>query len=387
MSSFPLGRRAFLAAAAAGSLAAQPDGTPPPGPTGPVRILPDRPTLLMGDEAAITGGVRPGLVSHGCKRLQVRNWSAAGDSFSWQVEAPAAGEYDVTALAKGKGATLLFDCGGRRAEVDSPAGEFASLVNSTGAGYVIITTSHAGHYFPAPVQAIDRILPGRTAGRDLVRDWIEELGAYGIRLMLYYHVGHDDWRQPGGWWQATGWDPKNPRRYLDHWLAITTEVGRRYGRGLAGWFFDDGCIYYPLNPDFRRLTAAAKAGNPDRVVCYNPWVLPRLTDFQDYLCGEGYEFLKSWDGLPADGTGIYTAGPHKGLQAHTNFILESDWPHSRLDTPIPPPRYRRDRFIADMKAGIAHGVVPSVNLEIYQDGGIGEASLEFMAALKREIKG
>jgi hypothetical protein len=95
-----------------------------------------------------------------------------------------------------------------------------------------------------------------------------------------------------------------------------------YGKDLAGWFFDDGCVYYPLNPDFRRLTEAAKTGHAGRLVCYNPWVLPRMTDFQDYLCGGGYDFLKFWDGLPADGTGIYTSGPHKGLQAHTNFVLE-----------------------------------------------------------------
>ena len=27
--------------------------------------------------------------------------------------------------------------------------------------------------------------------------------------------------------------------------------------------------------------------------------------------GEGYDFLKLWDGLPADGTGICTSGPYK----------------------------------------------------------------------------
>lgn len=485
MNSTAFNRRSFLAGVAGlatcGNLVAQGNGTPPPGPSGPVSVKPDRPTLLLGDEAALTGALKPGIVGNGCKRLQVRNWNAAADSFTWQVDVPASGEFNVTALTKSKGAVLELKSGDQRIERpvstawdridmgslkltrglheirlratrpsermeiyslelikpdferkllrqahemrsdtawmrkakyglqfhwtsmsaprrgerkpyaeacrDFPAKQFASLVNSTGAGYVIITTSHAQHYFPAPIQAIDRIKPGRTSERDLVRDWIEALGAYGIKLMLYYHVGHDDWKQPDGWWRATGYDPKNPKLFLENWTAITSEVGRRYGKGLAGWFFDDGCVYYPLNPDFRRLTAAAKTGNPGRLVCYNPWVLPRLTDFQDYLCGEGYDFLKSWDGLPAGGTGIYAAGPHKGLQAHTNFILESDWPHSRLNTEIRPPRYPRDQFIADMKAGIAHGVVPSVNLEIYQDVGIGDASQALMAALKREVKG
>jgi hypothetical protein len=40
-----------------------------------------------------------------------------------------------------------------------------------------------------------------------------------------------------------------------------------------------------------------------------------------------------------------------------------------------------------MKAGIAHGIVPSVNLEIYQDIGVGDASLEYMKAVKAEVKG
>jgi hypothetical protein len=479
-----LNRRAFLAAAAGFAathrLAAQGNGTPAPGPSGPIRIKSDRPTLLMGDEAKITGGPRPGIVGDGCKRLQVRNWSKPDDSFTWQVDAPASGEFHVTALTKSKGAAIELAYDGRKIERpvstawdridmgqvkltkgvheislrasqpvpdmefysleliapdlngklqkqvkemrsntawmrhakygvqlhwtslsaprqgerkpyadavrDFPAKEFAAIANAAGAGYAIVTTSHAQHYFPAPIKAIDRIKPGRTTARDLVADWIEALGAYNIKLMLYYHVGHDDWRQPDGWWRATGYDPKNPQPFLDNWCSIVSEVGQRYGTGLAGWFFDDACVYYPLNPDFRRLTAAAKTGNAARLVCYNPWVLPRATDFQDYLCGEGYDFLKFWDGLPADGTGIYAAGPYKGLQAHTNFILENDWPHSKLNTPIGPPRYPKDQFIADMNAGIAHGVVPSVNLEIYQDVGIGDASAALMAALKLEVK-
>jgi hypothetical protein len=164
-------------------------------------------------------------------------------------------------------------------------------------------------------------------------------------------------------------------------------VGRRYGKDLAGWFFDDACVYYPLNPDFRRLTQSAKTGNPDRVICYNPWVLPRATDFQDYLCGEGYQFLKLRDNLPADGTGIFAAGPHRGLQAHTNFILEQDWCHDRADTDIAPPRYPKEQFIEDMKAGIARGIVPSVNLEICQDGRLGPASVEYMRSVREAVKG
>ena len=60
----------------------------------------------------------------------------------------------------------------------------------------IFTTSWAEYYFPAPIQAIDSILPGRTTKRDLVADLSDALGKYGIRLILYYHVGHGDKE----WW-------------------------------------------------------------------------------------------------------------------------------------------------------------------------------------------
>src|ERR1035437_9437896 len=107
-----LNRRAFLAGVAgvgAGRLNAQANGTLPPGPSGPATIKSARPTRLLGDEAARTGGLRPMPVGDGCKRLQVRKWNTADDSFTWQVDVPASGEFDVTALTKSKGAVLRLE--------------------------------------------------------------------------------------------------------------------------------------------------------------------------------------------------------------------------------------------------------------------------------------
>jgi hypothetical protein len=263
---------------------------------------------------------------------------------------------------------------------------FAEMVHETGAGYVILTTSHAEHYFPAPIRAIDQIMPRRTTDRDLVGDLAAALGKQNIRLMLYYHCGHNHWREPDGWWQRTGFDPADPSVFIGNWCSIVTEVGGRYGPALAGWFFDDGCVYYPLNPPFGRMARAAKAGNPDRVICFNPWIWPRFTDFQDYFCGEGYRWLKVDKDLPDDGTGIFAAGPHRGLQAHTNFILERSWVHGAPETPIQPPQVNKDTFVHDMKKAIEKGIVPSVNLEVYQDGTVSEGSLEYMRAVKRAIR-
>jgi hypothetical protein len=262
---------------------------------------------------------------------------------------------------------------------------FVRAVAGMGVGYVIMTTSHDDYYIQAPIAAVDRVLKGRTSSRDLIADLIAALNIYGIKLLLYYHIGHGDYYRDSinGWWAHTGY-LQNKAVFWEHWQEIIGEIGERYGNGLAGWFFDDGCAYYPLNPDFDTLTSVAKNGNPDRVICYNPWIWPRMTDFQDYFCGEGYDFLRTTDYLTPNGNGIFTGGPQKGLQAHTNFILERNWWHDKEDTPIDVPQIPLAQFQADMKRAFVYGIVPSVNLEIYQEGAFSDESVRYMQSIKHQ---
>lgn len=268
-------------------------------------------------------------------------------------------------------------------EFDTEA--FADMAKDAGAGYVIFTTSHAEHYIPAPIRAVDRILPGRTTGRDLIADLIRSLNARDIKLMLYYHIGHDDFDDPNGWWAHTGYC-ESPDRFLAGWRSIIEEIGLRYGSGLAGWFFDDGCAYYPLNPDFYELSKCAKAGNSNRVICYNPWIFPSMTDYQDYFCGEGYDFLLQREYLSEGGDGIFPEGPQKGLQAHTNFILEDNWWHGKEDAPISAPHIPLGKFITDMNEAVRYKIVPSVNLEIYQDGTVSQESIRYLREFRRQLQ-
>jgi hypothetical protein len=162
---------------------------------------------------------------------------------------------------------------------------FADQMKAGGAGFVVFTTSHGYQYFPAPLAALDQILPGRTASRDLVADLAKALEARGLRLLLYYHLGaaqDRDWMAAAGFWET------DTSRFFGNWSRIVREAGQRYGSRLAGWWFDDGMVtYYHRSPDWRTLTAAAKDGYAQRVVGYNPWVYPSPTPFQDYYCGEG----------------------------------------------------------------------------------------------------
>jgi hypothetical protein len=78
------------------------------------------------------------------------------------------------------------------------------------------------------------------------------------------------------------------------WEQIIAEWSRRWGTKVAGWWFD-GC-YFPNSmyrsvdrPNFESFAAAARAGNPDASLGFNPGVIYRIlsmTPCDDYTAGE-----------------------------------------------------------------------------------------------------
>ena len=257
----------------------------------------------------------------------------------------------------------------------------ANQVQEAGAGFFVLTTSHAQFYFPAPIKAIDRILPGRTAQRDLVADLADALGKRGIRLMLYYHIGaisDPEWLDASGFWET------DTSRIFGNWTAIIGEVGRRYGDRLAGWWFDDGSInYYYRSAPWERLTREAKAGNPQRLVGYNPWVFPSPTEFQDFCCGEGFRDPGAGGLLPLGGDGRYTAGRYQGLQACATLITEGDWVHGRKDAEIGKPRWSAEQLATVLSDFAKFRNVPIFDLEIYQEGTVSPTSVEVFKQARR----
>ena len=195
--------------------------------------------------------------------------------------------------------------------------KFADMVQSTGAGYVIWSATWRAYYFPAPIQAIERIMPERTSKRDLIGELADALNRRGIKLMLYYHCGYGD-RE----WQTRNFGTNDANQigtdalFRKNWIAIITEVGERYGSRLAGWFIDEG--WYPS--PFEEQNRALKAGYPGRIVSFNDWVRPRLTEFEDVEFGEGFNCLNNGagklfpDGPPDRGDGIYVGGPPKACR-------------------------------------------------------------------------
>lgn len=264
--------------------------------------------------------------------------------------------------------------------------KFAGMVARSGAAFIVFTTSHAGFYFPGPNPVIDSILPGRTCSRDLIGDLADALNRRHIRLELYFHPGHDD----APWWRQTHFD-EDKTAYFRQWGAIISSIGERYGTRLAGWWFDDAAFtYYPFNPDWEKMTAAARAGNPDRVVAYNSWILPRLNHFYDVFAGENAFWEPQYEDLsylPIGGSGRYIGGPQKGLQAEITVLINGDWGHFKKDQPIDPPRLAVDQLIAKMNDALSRKAVPLLDVEVYQDGTTSPETLQELEAVRKSLRG
>jgi hypothetical protein len=259
------------------------------------------------------------------------------------------------------------------------------LVAETGAGYLIWSTTWISYYVPAPIKAIDAIMPGRTSGRDFIGELADALHTRGIRLILYYHAGSDLTyeRETPGWWARNWKNHHEKAQFFDNWCSIITEMGERYRGKVAGWWFDDGVIYYPA--PFERLSAAAKAGNPDRIICFNSWISARFTDFQDYRSGEGWTGDRS---MPVGWSGVYSDGPYKGLQAHGCFELDGPgWGVHKRDTPMTPPQYTADQAVEISVKAAERNQVLSWNTLMYEDGYISPDSLRVLRAVRKAIRG
>lgn len=263
--------------------------------------------------------------------------------------------------------------------------KFADTMQSTGAGFVVFTTSHAFQYFPGPNKALDAILPGRTTQRDLPAELSAALAKRGMKLFLYFHLGaHDD----AEWLNASGFRETDTKKFFGNLEAILSEVGNRYGDKLAGWWFDDGATnYYYRSAPWEALAKAAKAGNPQRFISFNAWEMNNPTQFHDYCTGEACYDPRGIDGLlTPESKGIYPSGTHAGLQASACLISDSTWVHTAPNTPPSGPRWNASQLADLIKGFIAHKNVPIFNLEITQDGHLSAETLRVFQQASRSLE-
>ena len=250
----------------------------------------------------------------------------------------------------------------------------------TGAGFLTFTTSHEQMFIPAPIKSLDAVLPGRTCERDLIQEMADALNQRGLKLFLYYHLGCNSdaqWQQASGFWET------DTTRFWSNWCAVIGEMGGRYDGKLAGWWFDDGTAnYYYRSAPWETLAKAAIQGNPNRLVGFNPWILPLATEFQNCFLGEAQSDPTVKGTLKPGDNGIISSGMYKGLQASAALVMEADWGHWKKDTEIAPPKQTPEQLAELVRRFIALGNVPMLNCEIYQDGTLSPKTVEVLKGMK-----
>ena len=209
--------------------------------------------------------------------------------------------------------------------------KFVTLVQATGASYVIWSLTWYSYQIIAPIRAVDSISgPGHTSTRDVLGEIATALQSKGIKLFFYYiHYMPGQSFPPD--FHSTGTGDRST--FFSNWMAVVGEIGTRYGTNLDGWFFDDACDFYPA--PFEQLGAAARKGNPNRMISWNAWIAARYTDFQDVWMGEGSHGDEQFGNSPKGGNGVFTDGPQKGLIGHGMFTLGSDWGIHSANQAIP----------------------------------------------------
>lgn len=260
---------------------------------------------------------------------------------------------------------------------------FANMVKSTGADFIVLTTSWALPTFPAPLKTLEELLPGNTTPRDLITDMANALNRHNIKLLVYCNF-RMDWL---GWKKE---DSTSTSAYTEKMISIYREIGERYAHKIGGLWIDDGMALYPYNASFETITSVVKQYDSNLVIGYNSWIYPRFTDFQDFYGGEYGITLRAAGvnnpHLPVGGNGYFISGPQQGLKATFCGTMEpGDWTHTQPNQEIPQPLLSSDSLINIVKEAMRRKNVPVMNVSIYQDGTISPLTHTLLKQLKEAV--
>ena len=103
---------------------------------------------------------------------------------------------------------------------------FIKTVEDAGADYVLFTSAHALQMLPAPHPVLDKILPGRTCKRDLIRELADGLTAKGKHFLVYYNHSCNHNQDPE-WERAVGYHARNKERFAQNIMDIVGHMGEQ----------------------------------------------------------------------------------------------------------------------------------------------------------------
>ncbi len=179
---------------------------------------------------------------------------------------------------------------------------FMAQLEAMGADWLIFTVGQNTGYYCSPNAYLDARAPGHASERDLLLEIAQGADARGIRLIAY--LPSETAAQSDEIHQAFAWNPADQTEFQRRYTRFVAEYGERLGALMDGWWFD-GCYTWDVFPnstyDWPLWFEAARAGNPNRIVCFNDGAfcignVKPVTPLEDYHAGEVH-FL--WDGRTA----------------------------------------------------------------------------------------
>jgi alpha-L-fucosidase len=259
----------------------------------------------------------------------------------------------------------------------------AKQIESVGARYHIMTIGQNSGYYCSPNGEYDRIVgitPSKCSRRDLIADLSAAMSKRGIRLIVYLPAGAPSGDQIAR--QKLQWQPgPHPNReFQTHWESIIREWSTRWGANVHGWWFD-GC-YWPNTmyradtpPNFGSFAAAARAGNPNSAVAFNPGVVYRtisITPHEDIIAGEidlpeKQSIKRTFDGF-VDGTRL-----------HMLSYLGQRWGNGT-------PRFTAEQILAYTRPTIEAGGFVTWDVPIQSNGTISNEFLEQLEAVGKAAR-
>lgn len=268
-------------------------------------------------------------------------------------------------------------------------GRFAGDLAAAGAKHCIFTLTHGEQYLALPHPLLDKLLPGRTAKRDLIGELIVALAKYRIRFIAYYNHSCNGTGDPA-WKKACGYADGihgNLDGFAENICGIVAYIARRYGSGIAGWWFDSSYSVDPRGPHntvscemggwrfpWKALADAAKSGHRDCAVTFNAGVGSRFlyAPCQDYYAGEAVRLDEP-----------FVPDAVSGMRDHRWICADSpDWLLSAKNCAggFAPPRFSVQEMRDFLKEHREAGRMVTFNLQIDQEGILNPSVLD---AVKR----
>ncbi|WP_430931210.1 alpha-L-fucosidase [Saccharicrinis sp. 156] len=266
---------------------------------------------------------------------------------------------------------------------------FVDKVVEIGASWVCFTCAHGTQHWPGPSNTIDKLKPGFTCERDLIRELIDGLGKHHIRLMLYYNPnsGMEDLY---GNTYGHGKRP-DPKGYFNFLEAHFREVSLRYGEDLAttaGYIDDCGWKVYQLDPPWEKFAKAIKAGNSNACIGFSQNLFPRLTPFSDLVVSDGSGRVPEIQ-VPF----LFEEGGQLEGQYPASWFYMDGW-SSKTGNGVftQKPKFSTEKYIEIFKKADAENVPITINLAMTPDVNkdhpiFNPACIEIMKQVRKAVKG